>query len=769
MMRRTSLVSLLAACAGTTPPPSTPPGQSTANPQPVAAPAAASSPAAAAAEDEADLRFLSDLAHTRKYTLGRATRPRFLPDGSQVLFLRATARSPVQSLYAFDVQSGQIREVISPAEVLKGSEEKLGPEERARRERMRVSASGFTAFEIAHDGRKVLLLLGGRIFVVPVATATADAGGGAGGGASAIEVAAPDAEGRTPFDPHFSPDGSQVAFVRGNALWVAPVGGGAARALAKSPGRDVGIAQAEFVAQEEMDRYAGYWWSPDGSLVAYEQWDAAPVEKLFVGDPADPTADAGPTPYPRPGHPNVDVALFVVAARGGKPTAVTWDKARFPYLTDVQWDEGGPLALTVMSRDQKDLVLLAADAKAGKTTVLLREHDDVWLNLHPPGSRTFATEQSAAAAGHRWLGDGSGFLWTTERNGAWQLELHAADGKLVRALTTPELGLFGIRKVDLSSRTVVVAAAPEPLTPADQAIDAQFARSGGAALYVRSAVDQVYDPEVRRADGSVAGVLASVAEKTPLAPRVEIQKLGPAPGYWTSIVRPRDFDPKKKYPVIVEVYGGPHTTVVHRALLGYVESQFIADHGFIVVSVDNKGTPGRGRAWERELFGKLGDLPLEGQVLGLEALAQKEPAMDLGRVGIFGHSFGGFLSAYAVMRRPDVYRAAVASAPVSDWLEYDTFYTERYLGVPDLRTHELYDKNGLLDYAKDLTRPLLIIHGTADDNVHMVHSLKLVDALFRAGRPYDFLTLAHSTHAPREPALLLRYYQRIFDFLRRNL
>ena len=751
MIRRTCLCLLVAACAGHTPPPASPAAAA----PPVKAAAA---PSAGVDEEESDLRFLSDLVQTRHYTLGRPVKPRFLPDGSQLLFLRSGARSSVLSLYSFDVATGQTRELLSPAAVLQGGEEQLGPEERARRERMRVTLSGFTSFDIARDGKAILVTLSGKVYVVPLATG------------KAIEVAGPDAQGHPPFDARLSPDGKLVAFVRGNELWVAPAGGGPAHPVAKAQGEGTTVAQAEFVAQEEMDRFRGYWWSPDSSELAYEVADATHVEKLFVGDPSDPTADAGPAPYPRPGHPNVDASLLVVGVKGGKATPVPWERQRYPYLAEVVWEEGGPLTVEVMTRDQKDLLLLAADPRTGKTRELLREHDDVWLNLP-----RFA-----------WLRDGSGLLWTTERNGAWQLELRAPDGKLEHALTPPEIGFRRFDHVDETRKMVIFTAAPEPvdsrlwsvplaggdpqpLTAANENVTADYADRSEAYVLLRTAVDRLYDPEVHRADGSVAGTLASVAEKVPAPPRVEIQKIGPAPGYWTSIVRPRDFDPKKKYPVIVHVYGGPHVTVVHRSLLAYVESQFLADHGFIVVSVDNRGTPGRGRAWERELFGKLGEVPLDGQVTGLRALAAKEPAMDLGRVGIFGHSFGGFMSALAVEKRPDVYRAGVASAPVSDWLEYDTFYTERYLGVPDLKAPELYDKNGLLAYAKDLKRPLLIIHGTADDNVHFVHALKLVDALFRGGRPYEFLTLAHTTHLPHDPALMLRYYQRIVGFLRRNL
>src|SRR5215831_5319575 len=225
------------------------------------------------AEEDADLRFLTELMHTRRYTLGRPVDPRLLPDGSQVLFLRSGARSPVLSLYAFDVATGKTRELISPATLLGGAAEEVFAEEKARRERMRVALAGFTSYDVSQDGRTVLLTLSGKVYVLPVA------------GGVATLVAAPSAAGCPPFDPRLAPDGQSVSFVRGGELWIAPASGGAARSLARSGGKDITVGQAEFVAQEEMGRFTGYWWSPDSSSIAYEIADASKVDKLFIGDP----------------------------------------------------------------------------------------------------------------------------------------------------------------------------------------------------------------------------------------------------------------------------------------------------------------------------------------------------------------------------------------------------------------------------------------------------------------------------------------------------
>ena len=714
---------------------------------------AAVSPAAAAPPTpEEDLAFLTELVVTRKYTLGEPVKPTIVPDGSEVLFLRSEPTRPVQTLYAFDVAAGKERQLISADKILGGAEERLSSEEKSRRERMRVTAAGFTTFSLSEDGTKVLAPLAGRVFVIDVAS----------GGVTEVAGAAGK---EPPFDAKLAPDGTRVSFVRGGELWVAPVGKGAALKLTTGATDTVFHAQAEFVAQEEMGRFTGYWWSPDARFIAYEEYDASKVERLVPVDAVSPFDAAPASFYPRPGKANVNARLGVIPAGGGKTVWVKWDAGKYPYLVRVMWAKAAPLTVDVMTRDQREQVLLAADPKTGATRELVRETDEVFLN---------------AANDYEWLRDGSGFVWSTERGGAWQLELRAADGKLVRELTRPELGLRKL--VHLDDKSAIVLAGREPvttnlyevplaggdvkaLTTGDGSYLAVFARDARVQVRWATGLGAPERHEVVRADGTVAGELASVALRPKVAPKPEIRKLG---GFWTAVVKPRDFDGKNKYPVLVSVYGGPHVRMVHREPLAYVMDQWMADHGYIVVRVDGRGTPWNGRAWERVIFGKFAEVPLEDQVAGLKLLGQAEPAMDLGRVGIFGHSFGGYMGALAVLRRPDVYRAGVASAPVADWLDYDTFYTERYLGVPDKDT-SIYDANGLIKYAKDLSRPLLIVHGTADDNVFFVHSLKLADALFKAGKSFDFVPLARQTHLIRDPKVQLAYWDRIFSFFRQNL
>jgi len=259
-----------------------------------------------------------------------------------------------------------------------------------------------------------------------------------------------------------------------------------------------------------------------------------------------------------------------------------------------------------------------------------------------------------------------------------------------------------------------------------------------------------------------------VAEEPPFVPRAELVTVGDSPGFHAAVVRPRDFDSRKRYPVLVDVYGGPGHVKVTAAMSTRLLDQWLADQGFIVVSLDNRGTLGRGRDWERAISKHFGSVPLDDQVAGLKALAVKVPQMDLQRVGIVGWSFGGYLSALAVLKRPDVYKAAVAGAPVVDWLDYDTHYTERYLGLPE-KEGGAYHEASLLTYAADLKRPLLLVHGTADDNVYFRHTLKLADALFRAGKDFELLPLSGLTHMVPDPVVTQRLWSRIAGHFQKNL
>ena len=721
-------------------------------------PAPAPKPSATAGATVRDTSFLKQYATTRAFSQGEPSAFRPTPGGERVFFVRSDAREGVRDLFEFDVKAGAEKLVLSARTLLGKNDEVLSPEERARRERMRLSAKGIAQYELSADGAKLLVPLGGRLFVHDVAAnATRE-----------LEVGQP-----APVDPRFSPDGAKVSFVRAGDLYVFDLAANRETRLTEGASETVTHGLAEFVAQEEMHRFQGYWWSPDAKFVAYQRTDNGPVERFSIADPAHPERPPQTFPYPRAGKANAEVTLGVAPAAGGPTTWVTWDRKAYPYLATVRWDKGGPLAILVQNRAQTEEVLLSVDPATGATKQLLVERDPVWLNL----------DQSVP----RWLPDGSGFVWSTERNGAFQLELRGPDGALVRPLSAPAFGYRKLVAVDQARGTAYVVAGDEPseahvfslplaggepkrldAAKRPSEVTAYGANDGGALVFATETAGAATRFSVHRPDGSEAGEVRSLADKPPFEVGATFSQVDPVHHFRAVVIKPHDFQPGRRYPVLVNVYGGPHARMVYASRKRYLLPQWMADQGFVVVAFDGRGTPHRGREWERAIKGRAGEVPLEDQVRALRELGQQMPELDLTRVGIFGWSYGGYMASYALLKRPDVFHAAVAGAPVTDWHDYDTHYTERYLGMPD-EARDAYDRSSVLAAAKELSRPLLIIHGTADDNVYFFHGLKLSDALFRAGKPHEFLPLAGSTHMVTEPAVVEQEYVRMAEFFRQHV
>jgi dipeptidyl-peptidase-4 len=694
--------------------------------------------------------FLRDFAETRGYSLGRPSRIQMTPDGSAVLFLRSPPRDPTLGLYELIVSTGQTRELCTPAALLGAEGESLSDAERARRERMRITERGFTSYCLSPDGKRVLLPLSGRLYLLDRAS-------------GAVRIL-PIPEGSAVLDPRFSPDGQRVAFVRDDDLWV--VGEELpARAVTSGGTPEVSHGLAEFVAQEEMARFEGYWWSPDGRQLAFTEVDTRSVERFAIADPARPGRPPLVFPYPRPGRANAVVRLGVVSVDGGPVRWMSWDQERWPYLARVLWESPrAPLSLLVQTRDQREAVLLAADEQSGATRALVVESDEAWVNL----DRDLP----------RWLPDGSGLLWASERDGFRALELRRPDGTLER--TVVGRGFLSLVHVDGDAGQVLVLTGdaltsgleraalrgPErtPVIGGDGADRTPLVcRSGALIVDARTTATGWPEARLLRRDGVLTDLLPDAAETPPFPVQLELTTAGEA-GFHAALVRPRHFEPGRRYPVILQVYGGPHALTVKADARQYLLQQWMADQGAVVVCLDNRGTPRRGRAWERAIKGRFGDVPLEDQVAGLQALGARYPELDLSRVGVYGWSFGGYLAALAVLRRPDIFKVGAAGAPVVDWLDYDTHYTERYLDLPE-RAPEAYRQSSLLTHAAELRRPLLIVHGTADDNVYFFHSLKLADALFRASRPFTFLPLAGVTHQVPDPQTRQQLWRTITRFL----
>jgi dipeptidyl-peptidase-4 len=712
--------------------------------------------APAADEKPLDAAFLRTYAETRGFMLGRPSKAKPTPDGKAVLFLRSEPRVAKMKLYEFDTATGKTRELLTPEQVLKGAEEKLSPEEKARRERQRVSVGGFTDYQLSEDGSLILLTLSGKLYVI----------GRAKGDVRELKTGP-----GTIVDPKFSPDGKSVGYVKDYDVYVYSLADDKERAITKGGTEEKSHGLAEFVAQEEMERYSGWWWSPDGQFIVYEEADAKGVEVWYVADPAKPDQQPQSQYYPRPGKKNVAVRVGIVPVAGGETVWIDWDHKKYEYLTQVRWEKYGPLTITVQTRLQNEVELLKVDPKTGKTEQFVTlGKDSTWVNLHQDTPKWPSTDEMLL-----WTqkNDAPEFLTLLNKKNEASFWVIAGESP-PRALLSfdPEYRqVFYVERKDPTQAQVFASdvKSREPLSKDTGINTATFAKNH-SKTYVLSSTTPSAMPKstVHKADRTLIGELPSVAESPGFTPKVEFIKVGPDPGFYAAIVRPHGFDPKKKYPVIVDVYGGPGHQVVVQAMRDWLLPQWLADQGFIVVAIDNRGTPNRGRDFERAIYKKFGSVPLEDQVTALQALGKKYTELDLERVGIYGWSFGGYMSALAVLKRPDVYKAAVAGAPVTDWLDYDTHYTERYLGLPQ-DNPEAYKEASLLTYAADLKRPLLLIHGTADDNVYFRHSLKLANALFRAGKDFEILPLPGLTHMVPDPVVMERLYQRIAGHFQKHL
>ncbi len=713
-----------------------------------------------------DAKLLADAAATFNFRLGAPVALGVTPDGA-VLFRRTQPRAFAADLYELDTKTGAVRTLLSVADVLGTADEKLSDEEKARRERTRTATKGVVDIDVSRDGKVVMVPLAGVFHLVDRTT----------GKRHVIDP------GGTAYDAHLAPDGSRIAFVRDGNLWTIstkPAAKAAAKAKAKALTKHPDgfeYAVADFAAQEELGRTRGYWWSPDSKQIVFQRSDLRPMDTLYVADSRHPEKAPVPFKYPRAGRSNAIVDLGIVPVTGGAPTWLTWDTTALPYLARVNWSEHGPLSLVVLSREQMDLQILAvAEGAGGKLRTLVSEHDDAWINV--PSSRGGFGYAPGAPL---WLPDRSGFLWLTESHGdAWTVEHRTPDGTLLRRVTAPDLGLRGLVGVD-GAAALVEASPGDPLrsavwrVPLDGSAASRVTNDDGVTS--ASFRDGVLVATTALASGgkrhvAVAGgktfELPSVAETPTLVPTTSLETvtLG-GRTHHVAITRPRAFDKSKTYPVLLKVYAGPHAQYVDAARDTYVMDQWYADAGFIVVRSDNRGTPHRGRTWERAVLKDLITVPLDDQVGALQAVGAKYPELDMTRVGVTGWSFGGYFAAMAVLLRPDVFHAAVAGAPVTDWALYDTAYTERYMRMPQ-NNPAGYERTSALTHAGKLSRPLLVVHGITDDNVHFAHTLALIEKLYVAGKRAEVITLS-ATHMVPDPKLALAKEQVQIDFFRQHL
>lgn len=681
-------------------------------------------------------------ARTARFTLGIPRQLTVTPDGRRVRYLRTDdGVSRTGRLWEHDVESGEERVLVDPDELLDGDEE-LTPQERARRERTREQAAGIVAYALDDTGRSASFALSGAAHVADLA------------GGTVRRLPTPAGV----IDPRVDPTGRLVAYSADGELRVVGVDGTHDRPLASPESPTQVWGQAEFIAAEEMHRFRGFWWAPDGSALLAECYDDAEVPVWHVADPANPDRPAVEQRYPAAGTTNSDVTLWVVGLDGER-VPVQWDRDRYEYVSSASWTAHGEPVVQVMTRDQREARVLAVDVADGSTRVLRELSDPHWIEITAPP---------------RFV-DGGSLLTLEDVDGVDRVCL---DGEPLGDATWQVRSI-----VSTHPDAVVVTASQEPtevqvlrlgrdgsLEPVTGGAAVHGAAVGGdTTVITRSGLDAVGTTVTVHRDGAEPGHVTVASEPAPFEPQVTLMHAGDR-SLRTAVLFPRDHVPgSRRLPVLLDPYGGPGAQRVLASARMFLEPQWLADQGFCVIVADGRGSPGRGADWTHAIRDAFAEVTLADQVDALHAVAQEYPDdLDLHRVAMTGWSYGGYLSALAVLARPDVFHAAVAGAPVTEWRLYDTCYTERYLGHPEEQP-DVYDRNSLLPLAADLTRPLMLIHGLADDNVVAAHTLRLSSALLAAGKAHTVLPLSGVTHmTPQEEvAENLKLLQ--VDFLKQHL
>jgi dipeptidyl-peptidase-4 len=715
------------------------------------------------------------------------------PDGKRVTFLRAKDSDPFQlDLWEYDIASKETRLLVD-SKVLLPEDEQLSDEEKARRERARTaSLKGIIDYAFSPDGGKLLFPLNGELFLYDLnADETQQA--------SRVRKLTHKALGFA-TEARVSPKGGYVSFVRNQNLWAIELKTDRSIQLTTDGGGLISNGSAEFIAQEEMGRFEGYWWSPDDSMIAFARVDETPVpvQRRFEINADDTTVVE--QRYPAAGQRNATIQLGVIRMRDAAPAALMDRQAGAAllpavantrwialgedtdfYLARAEWfGDSSALSYQVQSRDQRTLDLRAWSPADGTITTLLSETSDTWVNLHDD---------------LHFLDSGD-FLWASERDGFKRLYLYDRNGTFKHALTPEGWVVDNLLAVDEhNDRVFFASGGPDPtqkqvyMTPLSQPVKEvqQITREAGmhnasfakqANVFVATHSDPRTPPRVRLFDASGAELAVLEANELkeghpywPYAAEHSVPEFGEIAGaegqkLLYRVFKPANFDAAKKYPAIVYVYGGPHGQYVTQ---GWTEGfiQVLTRNGFVVFQLDNRGMYRRGKAFEEALFRNMGSVEVVDQREGVKWL-RAQPWIDGEKIGFYGWSYGGYMALQVLGQASDDFAAVVAGAPVTDWALYDTHYTERYMDHPKDNA-DGYARASVFAHLDGMTSDLLLIHGMADDNVLFTNSTKLMSALQQRGKPFELMTYPGGKHGIAAPWMKKHANHAILDFFNRKL
>jgi dipeptidyl-peptidase 4 len=695
---------------------------------------------------------------------------KYSPDGTRVTFLKS--RPDDQSrfdLWQYNVATGQ-QSMLVDSRLLEPNPVELSEEEKAMRERKRIAGSAGIVDYSWGTADTILIPLGGDLHLVTLSP-------------KGPEVRQLTDTNVFEYDARVSPKGTYVTFVREGAVYSITLATGKETRLTPKadPSKAISYGVAEFVAQEEMHRYTGYWWSPDERYVAFTEVDESGVDIIPRFDIEADKVSVIEQRYPRAGRPNARVGLYVIDLKKGQTDRI-YQAGPDDYLVRVNW-AGDSLWFQTVNRDQTEIRYNLADGPQWHMSTPYTEHNDVWVNLSndfqrlPDGRLLLSTEDGGMrhAAILPRGGKGEAFAVTPEDEVLGAIEAVSSDGKTLYysgyADTVLERHLYTI-PTDRPGHERA-----ERITEAGKSWDVTVSPDGQSFVGTSSSPSQPPQTGLYRIDGTLIGWIEENALNSdhPYAPYLkdhvtpEFGTLKAEDGQHLhySILKPPGFDASHKYPVIVEVYGGPHVQTVKRSW-GSLSDQYLARHGYLVFRLDNRGSDNRGRKFENVIYRRTGSPEVRDQLVGVDWL-KSQPFVDADHIAIQGWSYGGYMTLMTILQAPEgTFSAAAAGAPVTDWRLYDTFYTERYMDTPE-DNPDGYEASGVLPYAGNLSTPLLLMHGMADDNVTFDNTTRLMEMLQKEGKQFELMTYPGQRHGIRGQALQTHLMKTRMDFLNRHL
>ncbi|KFZ31463.1 peptidase S9 [Pseudidiomarina salinarum] len=700
---------------------------------------------------------------------------RFAPHSKHISYLKGSAAQPdIYDLWLYSVRDDTHRLLVA-ADELTPDPTQISAAEQARRERQRIRAAGIVEYHWSPDGSTLLFPLAGQLYLYDIETAA---------------ITNLTNSGMSATDARFSPAGRFVSFIHDHNLWLVDLATTHLRQLTNGGSADLMYGTAEFVAQEEMKRMTGYWWSPDEQQIALTRVDNKPVIRVVRADMTDSGTELVEQRYPFAGSANaiVDLGILKLPVTDEQP-AVTWlnlsERHGDGYLARVDWvADSKRLGYQWQNRSQNQLslYLLDTDKPGVGNSPIVQESAPTWVNLHDDLI---------------FLDDARHFIWASERSGFKHLYLYRLDGSLIRQLTSGDWMVDKVSRVDettgyiyftgrkdtplerhlyRASMNTTNPSQPTRLSERDGLHQITFAADARSYIDYFSSSTQPPQVSLHGPTGERISWLHQnqLDETHPLAPYLadwqfpEFGNISAEDGQrlYYRLTRPAQFVDNQRYPVIVMVYGGPRAQRVTNSWGDYF-TQYLAQQGYVVFQLDNRGSGNRGRQFETGIYRKLGMLEVEDQRRGAEFVRQL-PFVDPKRVGVFGHSYGGYLALHLILRADDLFAAAVAGAPVTDWSLYDTHYTERYLSSPQ-NNAEGYRQASVLNYSAQLKKPLLIYHGMADDNVLFEHTGKLIKALQDQALPFEMMAYPGKQHGLSGRNTSIHRYQLVADFFARHL